>query len=66
MTGPSWVRTAAAWWCRSSVTNASDIESPSGLGLPVLGPNPNPAAAASEKAPSGVIVTTVDLGAAIR
>ena len=40
----------------SSVTNASRISPPAGVGLPVLGPNPNAAAAAREKGPSGVMV----------
>src|ERR1019366_6919192 len=54
----SWTTYAAAWCTRSSATNARDIESPSGLGRPVLGPNPKLAAAASENAPSGVMVSS--------
>jgi len=40
----------------SSVTNASRISPPAAVGLPVLGPNPNAAAAAREKGPSGMMV----------
>jgi hypothetical protein len=40
----------------SSVTNASRISFPAGLGRPVFGPNPNAAAAASENGPSGWMV----------
>jgi hypothetical protein len=43
----------------SSVTNASRISLPAGSGRPVFGPNPNPAAAASEKGPSGWMVHVV-------
>jgi len=45
--------TAPAWFRRSSVTKARRITaSPPGDGLPVFGPNPNAAAAASENGPS--------------
>ena len=49
-------RCTVAWWRMSSVTNASRISPPAGVGRPVRGPNPNPAAAASEKGPSGTMV----------
>jgi hypothetical protein len=43
----------------SSVTNASRISFPAGNGRAMFGPNPNPAAAASEKGPSGWMVRVV-------
>jgi hypothetical protein len=42
-----------------SVTNASRISFPVGNGRAMFGPNPDPAAAASEKGPSGWMVRVV-------